>query len=78
MPVLVKGDTIVMYTDGMTEATNTFDEEFGEERLGELLNKCGDLTAKNMVEKLVKDVLAFQTGRDQFDDMTLLVMKVTA
>ncbi|QTA91076.1 SpoIIE family protein phosphatase [Desulfonema magnum] len=73
---LHKGDAIVLYTDGMTEAINRNDEEFGEERLEQLLDKYADMSAREMCKRLIADVKAFQTGMPQFDDMTMLILKV--
>ncbi len=73
---LHSGDTIVLYTDGMTEAIDEKEEEFGEERLEELLNRYSGLSAQDMCEKLINDVKVFQTGMPQFDDMTMFIMKV--
>lgn len=73
---LNSGDIIVLYTDGMTEAVNQENEEFGEDRLEELLNRYADLSAQEMCEKLIEDVQVFQTGKPQFDDMTLFILKV--
>jgi len=70
------GDTIVLYTDGMTEAENPNGEAFGEERLEGLLNRNCDLSAQEMCEILMEEVKGFQAGRPQFDDMTMLVLKV--
>jgi sigma-B regulation protein RsbU (phosphoserine phosphatase) len=73
---LSEGDIIVLYTDGMIEAFNQNDEEFGENRLADLLVKYSDLSAKEMCHLLIKDVRDFQKGRPQFDDMTMFVLKV--
>jgi len=73
---LRSGDAIVLYTDGMTEAVDDKEEEFGEERLEELLNTYVSLSAKDMCEKLIEDVKLFQTGKPQFDDMTMFILKV--
>lgn len=73
---LASGDIIVLYTDGMTEAVNEDREEFGEERLKGLLDGYADLPAKEMCDRLIRDVFEFQTGMPQFDDMTLFVLKV--
>jgi HAMP domain-containing protein len=72
---LLSGDIIVLYTDGMTEAINENDEEFGEARLEELLDTYAGLSAKEMCGKLIEDVKTFQSGRPQFDDMTLFILK---
>jgi serine phosphatase RsbU (regulator of sigma subunit) len=71
-----KGDVIVLYTDGMTEAENDNDEMFGEERLEELLNKYSNLSAPEMCKRLFEDVHTFHAGRPQLDDMTMFIMKV--
>ncbi|NNL43617.1 MAG: SpoIIE family protein phosphatase, partial [Desulfobacterales bacterium] len=67
---------IVLYTDGITEAVNERDEEFGENRLAKLLDKYADMSAQNMCEKIIQDVYAFQADREQFDDMTMFILKV--
>lgn len=74
---LSRGDAIVLYTDGMTEAINENDEEFGEERLEKLLNQYSDLGARNMCERIIADVQAFQGGKPQFDDMTIFILKLS-
>ncbi len=73
---LNSGDIIVLYTDGMTEAIDEQEEEFGEERLEELLNSYAGFSAQDMGEKVIEDVKRFQTGMPQFDDMTMLILKV--
>jgi len=73
---LSRGDMIVLYTDGMTEAISMEEEEFGEKRLAEYLNRYAEMSAQEICEKLVADVQAFQTGMPQFDDMTMFVMKL--
>jgi len=73
---LKKGGAIVLYTDGITEAVNEKDEEFGEKRLAKLLDKYADMSAQDMCEKLIEDVYAFQAEREQFDDMTMFILKV--
>ncbi|MDM8550990.1 SpoIIE family protein phosphatase [Desulfobacterales bacterium HSG2] len=74
--LLHSGDAIILYTDGMTEAVDDKEEEFGEDRLEELLNTYISLSAKDMCEKLIEDVKLFQTGMPQFDDMTMFILKV--
>ncbi len=72
------GDVIVLYTDGMTEAIDEDDEEFGEERLEELLNKYSHLSAKDMCNNLIQDVQVFQGTKPQFDDMTMFILKINS
>ena len=70
------GDTVVFYTDGVTEATNERDEEYGMERLTMLIPGLLDLGARDMIDAIVADVTAFAGNRPQFDDITLVVLKV--
>ena len=73
---LPSGSTIVLYTDGLTEPINTEMEEFGEERLEEIMNNNSELSAKELSLKMIEDVKEFQKDMPQFDDMTVFVMKV--
>ena len=70
------GDTVIFYTDGVTEATNERDEEYGMERLTALIPGLLDLGARKMIDAIVADVTAFAGNRPQFDDITLVVLKV--
>ena len=74
--VLSSGDVVVLYTDGVTEATNERDEEYGVERLSALVSASRGLPAKEIINAIVKDVTAFAGSRPQFDDITLMVLKV--
>jgi phosphoserine phosphatase RsbU/P len=71
-----KGDFIVFYTDGITEAHNEFYELYGEERLKECLSICVHKTAAEMVASIVDSVTRFVGKAPQHDDITLLVMKI--
>jgi serine phosphatase RsbU (regulator of sigma subunit) len=66
------GDTLVVHTDGVTEASNETDEEFGDERLLELVRAQSHLPAPALLQTIVDAVLRF-SGREQRDDITLLV-----
>ncbi|MDV2481495.1 SpoIIE family protein phosphatase [Methanoculleus sp. Wushi-C6] len=70
------GDTVVFYTDGVNEATNERDEEYGMERLKAFIPGLLDRQAREMIEAIVEDVTAFAGDRPQFDDITLVVLKV--
>jgi phosphoserine phosphatase RsbU/P len=54
---LEKGDVVIFYTDGITEAMNKEKELFGEDRLFEEVKKNHDLTAEEIIEKIQKAVL---------------------
>lgn len=72
---LAAGDRLVLFTDGVTEAINPSDEEFGEERLTKLVVVNRELSAPALQAKILQDVAEF-TGGDFQDDATLLVMAV--
>lgn len=70
---LSPGDTLAIYTDGITEAFNTREEEFGEERLIEAL-RCPELTPRELLDSVVERVREFSPG-EQADDITLIVAR---
>jgi sigma-B regulation protein RsbU (phosphoserine phosphatase) len=72
---LEAGDRLVLYTDGLTEAMNAEDEEFGEPRLVGLGRKNTGLGAAELLEVIRKEVSGFTGGRFQ-DDFTLVVVAV--
>jgi sigma-B regulation protein RsbU (phosphoserine phosphatase) len=69
------GDLLVVFSDGITEATNEYEEQFGEDRLLEVLLESTDLQPEEIIEKLTASVNQFAGGRPQMDDMTLVVLK---
>ena len=73
---LKSGDLIVLFTDGVTEATNIRDELFGEERLQQIILSNRGLTAGEITKKILLDVQEFTGDAPQSDDITLLVVKV--
>ena len=74
---LKSGDIIVLYTDGVTEATNTGDELFGEERLQKIILANRGLSAGELTKKILLEVQEFTGDAPQSDDITLLVVKVS-
>jgi len=74
---LQKGDVMVMYTDGITEASNSSGEMFGEERLKEIIVKGERLSAIQMLQRIYDEVKRFSEGMPQQDDLTLIVMRIT-
>ncbi len=73
---LMKGDAVILYTDGITEAHNEEFEIYGEERLIELIREEGSRGASEIREKILRDVDTFVGTAPQHDDITLLVMKI--
>ena len=69
------GDCLVLFTDGVTEAQDENGDEFGEERLQELLMTNANLSAAELREKIIAAVTEFGNG-SFYDDVTLLVLKV--
>jgi serine phosphatase RsbU (regulator of sigma subunit)/pSer/pThr/pTyr-binding forkhead associated (FHA) protein len=72
---LEPGDMLVLYSDGVTEATNQDYEEFGEERFIEVLRKHRQAPAATIVEAVTKALAEFAAGAPQADDITLVVAK---
>jgi len=72
---LRSGDTLVFFTDGVTEATDAAGEEFGEHRLQELLTRGGEFSATELRDLIMAAVGEFSDGPVQ-DDATLMVLKV--
>ena len=69
------GDSIYLYTDGVTEATDANLELYGEERLVNLLDSCGDASPRAICDAVKADVDAFVKDAEQFDDITMLCLK---
>ncbi len=73
---LIPGDTLLLFTDGATEAINPINEEFGVDRLSELIRTNHHLEADKIIDVIKKEINEFAGGEPQFDDLTLLVLKV--
>jgi len=71
---LYPGDTIVIYTDGVTESFNDAGDEFGEERLIEAIARGRGLTCKELVTSIVQEVEQ-HSPNGQYDDITLMVAR---
>lgn len=69
------GDIVLYYTDGITEAENKKRELFGMERLKDIVLKNSSLSPDKIKEIILKEVLLFQDGTEQNDDITLVVIK---
>ena len=73
---LHSGDLIVFITDGISEAKNLNGNEFGYERLQSVIQSCRDASAEELTKFIVEEVKAFANQPVQFDDITLLVIKI--
>jgi sigma-B regulation protein RsbU (phosphoserine phosphatase) len=67
------GDSLLIYTDGLTDATNGDDEQYGLDRLGGAF-RSGPSGASEMISHLESDLSAFTKGTPSIDDVTLLVL----
>lgn len=74
---LFAGDTLALYTDGITEAFNEGEEEYGEQRLIDALLRHRELSSHVLLGSIVDDVRRF-SPHEQHDDITLIVAKCTA
>jgi phosphoserine phosphatase RsbU/P len=73
---LHKGDVLVLYTDGITEAMDSGSDLFGETRLGRLIGEHGHLDTADLRERILREIEAFVGGADQHDDMTMILIKI--
>jgi len=71
---ILQGEILILYTDGVTEALNTDQEFYGDNKLVQLLSGLESKTANEIGLKLAGDVHAFSMGHEQADDITILVM----
>jgi hypothetical protein len=71
---IAENDSLLLYTDGITEAFNSKDLEYGEERLAAYLEVNRRLPLKRLVDGVIQDVLAFCGSERPRDDMTLLAL----
>jgi serine phosphatase RsbU (regulator of sigma subunit) len=72
---LAPGDLLVVFTDGVTEAVDAADTEFGEARLEALLRRDGDRSAAATCDRIIAAVRQFEAGAPQNDDITLVVAR---
>jgi len=73
---LEKGGSLYLYTDGVPEAMNDKDEMFGTKRLLDALNKYDNNITVKLLTDLKESIDAFVGNADQFDDLTMLVIKL--
>ena len=73
---LAPGDLLFMYTDGLTETVDGEDEEFGTERVEEILHAWNAHNAENILQQMRKDLQEFSGRIEADDDVTLIAMKI--
>ena len=69
---LMPGDTLYLYTDGVTEATSSAQELYGEERLQAALNEASELPVSQLLPRIKNCIDTFVGDAEQFDDITML------
>jgi len=74
--VLEPGDLLVAYTDGISEAMNATDDEWGEERLMDAARANRTVAARALIDRLMAAADDFVAGARQHDDMTLVIVRV--
>jgi sigma-B regulation protein RsbU (phosphoserine phosphatase) len=75
---LEEGDVLVLFTDGISEAMNAAGEEWGDERLTQVIGAHRALPARQLIDRIMRTSDDFVAGAAQYDDMTLITAKVTA
>src|SRR6266478_6413711 len=73
---LMPGDILAFCTDGIMEAANTDEDEFGAERLADSIRRHRDLPANDLVREVVREVAEYSRGGPHIDDKVLMVVKV--
>lgn len=71
---LFAGDTLALYTDGIIDSRNDAGEEFGEERLIEVLRRHRGLSSQDLLEATVDELRRF-SPHEQYDDITLIIAR---
>ena len=69
------GDTLVMYTDGVTEASNPAKQLFGLDRFCSTLSSLADKNCRQIIEAVRAGISDFTAGAEQSDDITMLALK---
>lgn len=73
---LRSGDVMILFSDGVSEAHNPAEEEYGEERLKALLRKVGHLSVNDMATAVMQELKNWMLDAPQHDDLTFVLMKV--
>lgn len=75
--VLNKGDLLVMYSDGVSEAPNAQGEEFGEEAVGQIAAACRDRSANEVLMEIARQLRVFLGDLAPTDDVTMVIARKT-
>ncbi len=69
-------DALFLYTDGVSEATNAALDDFTDERLAASIRASGSLPCRDILDCIMRDLLAFTDGAPQSDDITMLSLRM--
>ena len=75
--MLESGAMLFLYTDGLTEAKNKQHLMFGDERMTSLLNNAADLSPRQLLDAMTREIQLFADGTEQSDDLTMLAIRYT-
>lgn len=74
---MAPGDSVLFFTDGITDARNACDEEFGSDRLLALCEAHRDLSPNELLEQIFSCIESFTRGQEQYDDMAAAVLRLS-
>jgi sigma-B regulation protein RsbU (phosphoserine phosphatase) len=75
---LTPGDSLLLYSDGLSEARNPLDEEYGAARLSRLVREHHALPSQPLIHACLRDLKTFQAGAPKSDDLTLMALSRVA
>jgi serine phosphatase RsbU (regulator of sigma subunit) len=75
---LGEGDWLIIFTDGLVEAQNQVDEEYGEQRLLAVLEAGASLSPDQMLQRMIAEVNLFVGTTPQHDDITCMLIKAVS
>jgi phosphoserine phosphatase RsbU/P len=74
IPIL-PDELLILFSDGITEAMNSNEEEFNEDRLKEVILNNRSESAENLIKIIFREVQNFTRSTEQMDDMTIVIIK---
>ena len=74
---LPSGGMMLLYTDGLNEAENRQQEQYGEDRIIQLMTSHASQSTRDIIEALKADTDQFRDGAEQNDDLTMLAFRIT-
>ncbi len=74
---LEENDLLVMYTDGVIEAKNSYNDMFGSERLVDVITQMYDNPSRDIVRGIKENIESFVQGKTLADDTTVVIIRMT-